>query len=169
MMIESDFYATDAGRQHFEQELLSIRYCVQEVRRRTPCHNSLPQSLTVAPPRTDLQLRREDDCQNAAAWWRWFCSTAHTHGWYSFATQVLYAYLSCGNCTPLPRPLARPRPAHPRSSAAEPLRHWYDNMEKGHGDSAKEKTAPTFGVTSSGIQGHQQTGVSCVGPSAHSG
>jgi hypothetical protein len=30
MMIESDFYATDAGRQHFADQLKSIRYCVQE-------------------------------------------------------------------------------------------------------------------------------------------
>ena len=28
--IESDFYATDAGRQHFSDQLTSIRYCVQE-------------------------------------------------------------------------------------------------------------------------------------------
>ena len=26
MMIESDFYATDAGRQHFADQLKSIRY-----------------------------------------------------------------------------------------------------------------------------------------------
>jgi hypothetical protein len=31
MTIESDFYATDAGRQHFRDQLTSIRYCVQEV------------------------------------------------------------------------------------------------------------------------------------------
>lgn len=30
MMIESDFYATPAGQRHFQQQLLSIRYCVQE-------------------------------------------------------------------------------------------------------------------------------------------
>ena len=30
MTIESDFYATNAGRQHFSQQLDSIRYCVQE-------------------------------------------------------------------------------------------------------------------------------------------
>ena len=30
MVIESDFYATDAGRQHFADQLTSIRYCVQE-------------------------------------------------------------------------------------------------------------------------------------------
>jgi hypothetical protein len=29
MMIESDFYATPAGQRHFQQQLLSIRYCVQ--------------------------------------------------------------------------------------------------------------------------------------------
>ena len=27
---ESDFYATDAGRQHFADQLTSIRYCIQE-------------------------------------------------------------------------------------------------------------------------------------------
>jgi len=31
LIIESDFYATDAGRQHFADQLTSIRYCVQEV------------------------------------------------------------------------------------------------------------------------------------------
>ena len=31
MTIESDFYATDAGRAHFRDQLTSIRYCVQEV------------------------------------------------------------------------------------------------------------------------------------------
>lgn len=30
MMIESDFYTTDAGRNHFQSQLQSIRYCVQE-------------------------------------------------------------------------------------------------------------------------------------------
>ena len=30
MTIESDFYATEAGRQHFSDQLTSIRYCVQE-------------------------------------------------------------------------------------------------------------------------------------------
>lgn len=30
MIIESDFYATEAGRQHFADQLTSIRYCVQE-------------------------------------------------------------------------------------------------------------------------------------------
>jgi hypothetical protein len=30
LTIESDFYSTDAGRQHFRDQLTSIRYCVQE-------------------------------------------------------------------------------------------------------------------------------------------
>ena len=30
MTIESDFYATEAGRAHFSDQLQSIRYCVQE-------------------------------------------------------------------------------------------------------------------------------------------
>ena len=30
MIIESDFYSTEAGRQHFTDQLTSIRYCVQE-------------------------------------------------------------------------------------------------------------------------------------------
>ena len=30
MVIESDFYATEAGRAHFSDQLTSIRYCVQE-------------------------------------------------------------------------------------------------------------------------------------------
>ena len=29
MMIESDFYTTEAGRKHFNDSLTSIRYCVQ--------------------------------------------------------------------------------------------------------------------------------------------
>jgi len=31
MLIESDFYTTAAGREHFANQLTSIRYCVQEV------------------------------------------------------------------------------------------------------------------------------------------
>jgi hypothetical protein len=31
LTIESDFYATEAGRAHFADQLTSIRYCVQEV------------------------------------------------------------------------------------------------------------------------------------------
>ena len=31
MLIESDFYTTPAGREHFANQLTSIRYCVQEV------------------------------------------------------------------------------------------------------------------------------------------
>ena len=60
MMIESDFYATDAGRQHFADQLKSIRYCVQEVRTPfdSPCpvlsvHNPLtgsPLCLSYRPP-----------------------------------------------------------------------------------------------------------------------
>ena len=30
LVIESDFYATEAGRNHFANQLTSIRYCVQE-------------------------------------------------------------------------------------------------------------------------------------------
>jgi hypothetical protein len=30
LVIESDFYATEAGRSHFANQLTSIRYCVQE-------------------------------------------------------------------------------------------------------------------------------------------
>lgn len=32
MIIESDFYRTEAGRKHFTMQLDSIRYCVQEAR-----------------------------------------------------------------------------------------------------------------------------------------
>lgn len=42
MMIESDFYATEAGRQHFKDSLTSIRYCVQV---RAP-----PPPPAIAPP-----------------------------------------------------------------------------------------------------------------------
>jgi len=57
---QSDFYATDAGRQHFADQLKSIRYCVQEVRTPfdSPCpvlsvHNPLtgsPLCLSYRPP-----------------------------------------------------------------------------------------------------------------------
>jgi hypothetical protein len=30
MLIESDFYSTAAGREHFANQIQSIRYCVQE-------------------------------------------------------------------------------------------------------------------------------------------
>ncbi len=36
MVIESDFYATEAGRNHFRDQLRNIRYCVQEVRSEQP-------------------------------------------------------------------------------------------------------------------------------------
>jgi hypothetical protein len=64
LIIESDFYATDAGRQHFADQLTSIRYCVQEVSipvaTFAPSHHSAPPTLTRASlaTRTDLQLRR---------------------------------------------------------------------------------------------------------------
>lgn len=41
MIIESDFYRTEAGRRHFTMQLDSIRYCVQEV-------HSLPLPFTGA-------------------------------------------------------------------------------------------------------------------------
>ena len=40
LIIESDFYATDAGRQHFADQLTSIRYCVQEVRTHRLSHTA---------------------------------------------------------------------------------------------------------------------------------
>ena len=60
MMIESDFYATDAGRQHFADQLKSIRYCVQEVcitrsRQPKPFHSPAHNS-PIACSCADLQL-----------------------------------------------------------------------------------------------------------------
>ena len=62
LIIESDFYATDAGRQHFADQLTSIRYCVQEVRAHQLSHAAcaIVFALTLYPLATcaDLQLRR---------------------------------------------------------------------------------------------------------------
>ena len=60
LVIESDFYATDAGRAHFANQLTSIRYCVQEARSRPPARRPslLAQSSRVLLSCTDLQLRR---------------------------------------------------------------------------------------------------------------
>ena len=35
MTIESDFYATDVGRQHFRDQLTSIRFCVRSATARS--------------------------------------------------------------------------------------------------------------------------------------
>jgi hypothetical protein len=42
MLIESDFYTTPAGRQHFSNQIQSIRYCVQETVRRNVFVNLNP-------------------------------------------------------------------------------------------------------------------------------
>ena len=73
-MIESDFYATEAGREHFANQLKSIRYCVQET-----CNCTLmPTPIAKRPP-------------------------AHLC-WFVSVVDVLYAYLTCGNydCAPSP-------------------------------------------------------------------
>ena len=53
LIIESDFYATDAGRQHFADQLTSIRYCVQETCSERRASNPRPTAclLTLAPAR----------------------------------------------------------------------------------------------------------------------
>ena len=53
LIIESDFYATDAGRQHFADQLTSIRYCVQETCSARHASNPRPSArlLTPAPAR----------------------------------------------------------------------------------------------------------------------
>ena len=59
MVIESDFYATEAGRAHFSDQLTSIRYCVQEVRdRHEPAHARHCSSAITPGPCGDVQLRR---------------------------------------------------------------------------------------------------------------
>ena len=57
LIIESDFYATDAGRQHFADQLTSIRYCVQET-----C--SARRDTQPRPPSTGL---RSPACSRARA------------------------------------------------------------------------------------------------------
>ena len=47
LVIESDFYATEAGREHFANQLKSIRYCVQEVRVRQPERYGLPPPFRI--------------------------------------------------------------------------------------------------------------------------
>lgn len=51
--IESDFYATEAGRAHFSDQLTSIRYCVQET-----C-NFVRDSLRLEPYHGRLSHHRE--------------------------------------------------------------------------------------------------------------
>ena len=46
---ESDFYATQAGREHFKNQLQSIRYCVQEVRFETAILHGAPTLLLTFP------------------------------------------------------------------------------------------------------------------------
>ena len=48
LIIESDFYATDAGRQHFADQLTSIRYCVQEVRAHRLSHTHTACAIVFA-------------------------------------------------------------------------------------------------------------------------
>ena len=86
-MIESDFYSTAAGREHFRNQLQSIRYCVQEVRfEAARTRRRRPRSR---PP------RRAQTCN----------------------FDVLYAYLTCTNCAPRAEPrLRRPSPRSPRRS-----------------------------------------------------
>ena len=45
MLIESDFYTTAAGREHFANQIQSIRYCVQETVSRNP--SSQPPPMTI--------------------------------------------------------------------------------------------------------------------------
>jgi len=68
LIIESDFYATDAGRQHFADQLTSIRYCVQETcserRASNPCTLVLAYSrLHLLPIRLRRALRLLVDVQ----------------------------------------------------------------------------------------------------------
>ena len=58
-MIESDFYTTAAGRDHFRDQLQSIRYCVQEVRAACASIAIRRRPVDSRPvlPRADLQLR----------------------------------------------------------------------------------------------------------------
>ena len=48
MIIESDFYRTEAGRKHFTMQLDSIRYCVQETCSAAGMSN--PSNSTISLP-----------------------------------------------------------------------------------------------------------------------
>ena len=49
-MIESDFYSTQAGRDHFRDQLQSIRYCVQEVRLCCRAARARAACIAFSPP-----------------------------------------------------------------------------------------------------------------------
>ena len=53
--LSAQFYATEAGRAHFSDQLTSIRYCVQEV---TFCPNQSPEQMSIGSPLTELAARR---------------------------------------------------------------------------------------------------------------
>ena len=59
LIIESDFYATDAGRAHFADQLTSIRYCVQETcSTRHALNLTAPHTLCSRSPLCLQRLRR---------------------------------------------------------------------------------------------------------------
>ena len=49
MTIESDFYATDVGRQHFRDQLTSIRFCVRSAIARSDGQRASLTLATFAP------------------------------------------------------------------------------------------------------------------------
>ncbi len=51
LIIESDFCATGAGRQHFADQLTSIRYCVQETCSARRASNPRPTACLLTRPR----------------------------------------------------------------------------------------------------------------------
>ena len=55
-MIESDFYSTAAGREHFRNQLQSIRYCVQEA---GFDYESAPPCALRSRPQTELSHRAQ--------------------------------------------------------------------------------------------------------------
>jgi len=99
LIIESDFYATDAGRAHFADQLTSIRYCVQETCSARHALNTRTYTTALVP-------------------------SAHTDACACQDFDVLYAYLtsanydfSCAKTTartllPLSHPLTHSPPPH---------------------------------------------------------
>ena len=77
LVIESDFYATDAGRAHFANQLTSIRYCVQET-----CNFDVLYACAAARPDAHLHRHHKRDRHSPRV-------AARPR-----------RYLTCGNCTP---------------------------------------------------------------------
>lgn len=85
MMIESDFYATAAGQRHFQQQLLSIRYCVQE-------------TCALCDLFTTCVYAHARNCSSRKPSWRSGVPRGVEQVYVSAGNfDVLFALLTCGN------------------------------------------------------------------------